>query len=159
LTDAGWPNLTPEQEQGYLRLVQNEIEALDGYCRRQLRRHRVARTIVIVSGASVPVLASWSVVPRPVLGGMGAIAAAAEAVAQLYQFQSTARDTLKTRNALERALNRFVMGVGRYAGQQSFSRFVEEIEDIRELADQESYEAWQRGTTPAIGQAEEPRPA
>jgi hypothetical protein len=152
LSDAGRPRLTPKQEQDYIQLVQYEIEKLDGYCRSRMRRHRAARIVVIVLGAAVPVFAAWGAVPRVVLGGLGAGAAVAEAIAQLFQYQSMAINTLRTRNALERELNRFLLGVGRYAGMRSFALFAEHVEEIREAADQLSYEVWKKDTTPAVEQ-------
>lgn len=155
MSQAGQPasRVRPEDERAYLVLVREEIKALDDYCRTQLLHHRIARTVVITAGAAVPVLASWGAVPRTVIGLFGAVAAAAEGVAQLFQFQSHALNTLKTRNALERELNRFLMAVGRHA-ERRFSVFVERVEEIREAADQASLDAWQKSTTPPDAEQE-----
>jgi len=150
VTGPGQP--TPEDQQEYIGLVLGEIAALDGYSQRQLRLHRLARIVVIAAGSAVPVLAAWSAVPRPVLALAGACAVAAEGVAQLFQFQTHAVNTLNTRNALEREVNRFLMAVG----QRTFATFAERVEDIREAADHGSREAWQKSTTPTIGQQPTP---
>jgi hypothetical protein len=116
--------------------------------------HYVARIVVIISAAAVPVLASFDArtVPRPVLGLVGAMAAVAEALAQLFQFQTHALNALRTRNALERALNRYLVGADPNAKEGSFSKFAARVEDIREAADNASLDAWQKSATRAFEQ-------
>lgn len=154
------PPITPEDEQKYLVLVQGEIDRLDSESRTQFLRHRAFRTAVIVLGLAVPVLASISAVPRVVIGAAGAAAAVAEGVAQLYQFHSHAVNALNTRNALERELNRFLMGAAHYSGpgQRTVSHFADRVEDIREIADHASLDAWRKSTAPATAAQKCPDP-
>jgi hypothetical protein len=138
---AGAATPTPAS---YVQKVREEKDRQSEYFRKQLSRYRVARIVVIVSATLVPVLAATPVVPRLVLGMLGAVAAIAEAVQELYQFRKTALNAMQTANALERALNKYMTSTRPYAGteNQVFNRFVEDVEAIRESADKAFLETW-----------------
>jgi hypothetical protein len=123
--------LSTEYEKTYLHLLEKQIDQVEDYLPRQLRGHRVSRMAVIACGGAVPVLASWSVCPRPVLALFGAAAAAIEAFAQLMQFQSKAGNAMRASNELRQEMNLFLFQAGPYAIDHSFPRFVERIEEIR----------------------------
>lgn len=146
------PPITPEDEQEYLEYVQGEIVRLDSESETQFRRHRASRTVVIVLGLAVPVLASASAVPRWIIGAVGAAAAIVEGIAQVYAFHPHAINALNTRNGLKRELNRFLMGAAHYAERRSINLFAERVEDIRQMADQASLDAWKKSTPPAVRQ-------
>lgn len=152
------PHVTPEDERGYLRVVQQEIERLGHEAPRYQRWHQRARVSVIVSGAAAPVLAAWSSVPRPVIALAGVIAVAVSAVAEIFQLHSHAVNMLHMGNALERELTRFMYGAVPYTVPNRFSLFVDRVESIREIGNLASRDAWQRSATPAVGQAQD-RPA
>src|SRR5262249_25576810 len=82
----GSPSATEQYEAG----VQNEIRQLRMYFIKRITRYRAVQTIVIISAALVPVLASTSVAPRWVLAAFGALAAAVEGIQGLYQLRSSA---------------------------------------------------------------------
>ena len=125
--------------------VREEIRQLGAYFAKQINRYRAARVLVILSAALVPVLAAVSAVPRWVLGIFGALAVAAEGIQQLYQFHRSALNAMSTANALERVLNAYMTGTGRYAGSvnQVFPLLVEDVEKLRGAADKAFLETWQ----------------
>lgn len=128
----------------YLQKLAAEIRQLGHYSRRQLRRHRLLRMIVITTGVGVPVLSSWSAVPRAFIALVGAMTAVAEGSAQLFGYQSTGTQAMTTANQLERELNRFLLSAGPYAADQNFGVFVDRIEQIREAADNAFVQTWQK---------------
>ena len=99
---------TPDR---YVEKAREEIRALYKYFARQMRWYRSARTVVIVAAASVPVLAAVALVPRWMLGILGAVAATAGAIEELFQFHKSALHAMKTANALERVLNKYMASV------------------------------------------------
>src|SRR6266536_2192705 len=136
----------------YREGVRGEIRRLQTYFARQLTRYRVARTVVIVSAALVPVLATVTVVPRWVLAAFGAVAEAAEGIQGLYQFHKSALNAMATANALERVLNRYMTAVAPYTGpiEQAFPLLVDEIETIRNTADETFLQTWQAGPASTV---------
>lgn len=84
--------------------MRKEIRGLRTHFARQITRYRIARSIVIVSAALVPVLATAAEVPRWVLGGFGALAAVIEGMQGLFQYRASALNAMRTANALERVL-------------------------------------------------------
>jgi hypothetical protein len=134
-----------QAELQYVERVRAEIRL--HYLNKQLRRYRIARLVVIVSAALVPVLAAATVVPRVALGALGAIAAVTEAIHQTFQFQRTGIEAMRTANALERELNRFMMSVGPYGTGDAIVSFVTQIESIREDADRAFYNTWRSPPT------------
>ncbi|SNT65880.1 Protein of unknown function [Asanoa hainanensis] len=145
------PTVKALGEKQYLQGVQAEIAKVSAYSARQIRRHRWSAVVVVVAGASVPVLAAWDVIPTVVLGALGAVAAASGGIAQIMQWQSSGVTAMKVSNALERELNLFLMVAGPYATSRTFEMFVERIEAIRDVADQGFLETWQRGTAQVEG--------
>ena len=162
--DSGGAGTVRAPADQYTDAVREEIKQLGTYFARQITRYRVARILVILSAALVPVLAAASAVPRWVLGTFGALAVATEGIQQLYQFHRSALNAMSTGNALERVLNTYMTGIGRYAGPvgQVFPLLVEDIEKIRDAADKAFLETWQaaavlssqksphQATTPAL---------
>jgi Protein of unknown function (DUF4231) len=151
LSQPAGPEVSPEEHQdqlAYAQLVENEILRLDRGARGHLWGHYGTRVVVVACGATVPVLASIDSMPRIVFAILGAVAVVTETVAQLFQFQPHAVNQLHTRNALERELNRFTLGVRPYDAPEAVRLFNERIEDIREAADQASIQAWQKSTVP-----------
>jgi hypothetical protein len=143
---------TPQKpEDEYIEAVRREIRGLGAYFAKQITRYRIARILVIISAAMVPVLASVSAAPRWVLGAFGALAVATEGIQQLYQFQRSALNAMSTANALERVLNAYMTGTGRYAGpvDQAFPLLVEDVEKIRQAADKAFLETWQAAAQPS----------
>jgi hypothetical protein len=136
---------TPDTE--YTQAVRAEIHRLGSYFGKQMTRYRVARAIVIVSAALVPVLAVVSQVPRWALGVLGAVAVVTEGIQELYQFRTAALTAMRTANALERALNKYMTAVTPYEGaaEKAFPVLVQDIEAIRETADEAFLQTWQRG--------------
>jgi hypothetical protein len=118
---------------------------LRAYFARQITRYRVARSVVIVSAALVPVLATATTVPRWVLAVFGALAAVTEGIQEVYQYRASALNAMRTANALERVLNKYMTAVTPYegSGSQSFSVFVRDIEAIRNDADKAFLQTWQ----------------
>jgi hypothetical protein len=145
---------TPQRNLDYVTLVDAEITDLRAYSKRQLRRHRLARMIVIVTGIAVPVLSAWPVVPREVIALVGAFTAVAEGTAQLFGYQTSGTQAMMTSNQLERELNRFLYHAGPYVAVKDFSTFADRIEQIREAADGAFAKTWQKpgvgGTGPAV---------
>jgi hypothetical protein len=128
----------------YLQHLKAEITDLGNYSKRQLRRHRLLRMIVITTGIAVPVLSAWSAVPREVIALVGALTAVAEGTTQLFGYQTTGTQAMTTANQLERELNRFLLSAGPYAAGQNFGAFVDRIEQIREAADNAFVQTWQK---------------
>lgn len=128
--------------------VRNEIQVLRGYFTRQLQRYRWSRAIVIISAALVPILAAAPVIPRWVLAALGAIAAATEAIAQLFQLRRSGLEAMRTSNALERQLTRYMASIDPYGRDvpDAFDRFAIKVEEIREAADKAFYDTWQDAT-------------
>lgn len=141
MSDAD-PAATLQRE--YLQQLKAEITDLGDYSKRQLRRHRLLRMIVIMTGIAVPVLSAWSAVPREVIALVGALTAVAEGTTQLFGYQASGTQAMTTANQLERELNRFVLSAGPYAAGQNFGSFVDRIEQIREAADSAFVQTWQR---------------
>jgi len=129
----------------YTDAVRGEIRQHRAYFAKRITLYRVARTIVIVSAALVPVLATATEVPRWVLGFFGALAAVTEGIQGLYQFRTSALNAMRTANALERVLNKYMTAVTPYEGpiDQVFSAFVKDIEAVRETADEAFLQTWQ----------------
>jgi len=129
----------------YTDAVRNEIQGLRAYFARQITRYRVARTVVIVSAALVPVLATATLVPRWVLAAFGALAAVTEGIQALYQYRTSALNAMGTANALERVLNKYMTAVAPYDGpvSQSFPVFVKDIEAIRAGTDKAFLQTWE----------------
>ena len=139
----------PAPADQYTQAVRNEIRALQGYFSRQITRYRIFRSVVIISAALVPVLATAASVPRWVLAAFGALAAATEGLQGLFQFRASALNAMRTANALERVLNKYMTAAAPYEGpvNQSFPVFVEEIERIRNDADEAFLHTWQAAET------------
>src|SRR6266699_4006632 len=95
--EAASTTATPQDE--YRKGVHDEIRKLRAYFSRRITIYRVAQTIVIVSAASVPVLAIWEAVPRWVLGFFGGLAVVIEGIQGLYQFHASALNAMRTANA------------------------------------------------------------
>ena len=125
--------------------MRKEIRGLRTYFARQITRYRIARSIVIVSAALVPVLATAAEVPRWVLGGFGALAAVIEGMQGLFQYRASALNAMRTANALERVLNKYMTAVTPYEGPviESFPVLVRDIEKIRKDADAAFLHTWQ----------------
>jgi hypothetical protein len=132
------------QQREYLQCLQAEITDLGKYSKRQLRRHRLLRMIVITTGIAVPVLSAWPAVDREVIALVGATSAVAEGTAQLFGYQASGTQAMTTGNQLERELNRFLLGAGPYSLGQDFGTFVDRIEQIREAADNAFVQTWQK---------------
>jgi len=139
----------PAPDAQYTEAVRNEIRALQDYFSRQITRYRIFRSIVIISAALVPVLATATSVPRWVLAAFGALAAATEGMQVLFQFRASALNAMRTANALERVLNKYMTSVAPYQGpvNESFPVFVQEIERIRNDADEAFLHTWQAAET------------
>lgn len=139
----------PAPDAQYTGAVRNEIRTLQGYFSRQITRYRIFRSIVIISAALVPVLATAAPVPRWVLAAFGALAAATEGMQGLFQFRASALNAMRTANALERVLNKYMTSVAPYQGpvNESFPVFVQEIERIRNDADEAFLHTWQAAET------------
>ncbi len=105
---------TPDVE--YREAVRREISQHRVYCTQQITRYRITRVIVIISAASVPVLAAATVVPRWILAIFGAIAVGAEGIQGLYQFHKSALNAMSTANAMERVMNKYMTAVAPYDG-------------------------------------------
>ena len=150
--------MSTEYQRTYLQLLEQQINDSERYLSRQLRGHRVSRVSVIVCGAAVPVLASWSACPRPILGLVGAAAAAIEAAAQLMQFHSKAGNAMRASNELRQEMNLFLFEAGPYASGRSFSQFVKRIEEIRAQTSGLFLESLQHGTGQPAAQSEKPNP-
>lgn len=135
--------LTPQHE--YTEAVRAEIRQLRTYFARQITRYRAARSIVLVSAALVPVLAAATQVPRWVLAVFGALAAITEGFQALYQYRASGLNAMRTANALERTLNKYMTAVTPYEGtvSKSFPVFVKDIEEIRADADKAFLQTWQ----------------
>jgi hypothetical protein len=125
--------------------VRQEIKTLQAYFTRQITRYRITRAIVIVSAALVPVLATAAPVPRWVLAAFGALAAVVEGMQGLFQYRASALNAMRTANALERVLNKYMTAVAPYEGPTvtSFPVLVREIEAIRKDADETFLHTWQ----------------
>lgn len=69
-------------------------------------------------------------------GGFGGLAVVTEGIQGLYQFHASALNAMRTANALERVLNRYMTAVTPYDGPlaRAFPVFVEDVEAIRETA-------------------------
>jgi len=128
----------------YLQKLSAEIRLLGDYSKRQLKRHRIFRIIVITTGIAVPVLSAWPSVPRGIIALAGALTAVAEAIAQLFRYQATSTQAMTTANQLERELNRFLLAAGPYAADRDFSVFADRVEQIREVADNAFVQTWQK---------------
>lgn len=139
----------PAPDAQYTEAVRNEIRTLQRYFSRQITRYRIFRSIVIISAALVPVLATAASVPRLVLAALGALAAATEGLQGLFQFRASALNAMRTANALERVLNKYMTSVPPYDGpvERSFPAFAEEIERIRNDADEAFLHTWQAAET------------
>jgi Protein of unknown function (DUF4231) len=140
----------PSVEDQFTEKVRAEIRTLSAYYGRQLRRYRITRLVVIGSAALVPVLAAAPTVPRWTLGLFGAVAFVAEAIQHLFQFKVSSLHALKIRNELERELNQYLMGIGRYVVDPTVgdSQFFERIEAIRAEADKTTLEIWRQASGP-----------
>jgi hypothetical protein len=135
-------------------------DQLKKYFRRRMRWYRILRTIVIVATASVPVFAAIDVVPRWVLGALGAVAATAEGIQQLYQLRLSALNAMRTANDLEREWTAAFYGTGAYAtAEDKYLLFVERAEQIRREADRLFLQGWQRDSLPAVEGSEPPAKA
>jgi hypothetical protein len=121
------------------------MKLLRAYFSKQLTRYRICRSVVLISAALVPVLATATQVPRWVLAVFGALAAVVEGIQSLYQYKTSALNAMRTANALERVLNKYMTAIAPYEGpvDQAFPKFVRDIEDIRSDADKSFLQAWQ----------------
>ena len=128
-----------------------EIAAQQAYFARQLKRHRQARVVVLVSAGLVPVLTPVDVVPRYVLGVLGAIAAITEALIQLYRWRDSAVAAQRTANALETQLNLYRTATEPYHEELdlAFHKFVVTIETIRSSAAQNFAGIWAEDRPPS----------
>lgn len=136
---------SPAPQDEYVQAVRKEIGALQRYFTGQITRYRIARSIVIVSAALVPVLATAAQVPRWVLAAFGGLAAVIEGMQGLFQYRASALNAMRTANALERVLNKYMTSVTPYEGpdRESFSELVRNIEKIRKDADEAFLHTWQ----------------
>ncbi len=139
--------VAPALDAEYTKVVHAEIRRHWTYFGKQMTRYRIARAIVIVSAALVPVLAVVEQVPRWALGVLGAVAVVTEGIQGLYQFRTAALTAMRTGNALERVLNKYMTAVTPYEGaaEKAFPVFVKDIEAIREMADEAFLQTWQPG--------------
>jgi hypothetical protein len=142
--DGDAADTRPPHDQ-YTDAVRNEIRRLQAYFARQITRYRIARTVIIISAALVPVLATATQVPRWVLAAFGALAAVTEGIRELYQLRTSALNAMRTANALERVLNKYMTAVAPYDGtiSQSFPIFVRDVEAIRADTDKAFLQTWQ----------------
>jgi hypothetical protein len=140
----------PSVEDQFTEKVRHEIRHRSAYYGRQLRRYRITRLVVIGSTALVPVLAAATAVPRWLLGLFGAVAFVAEAIQHLFQFKVSSLHAMKMANELERELNQYLMGIGRYVGDPTAadSLFFARIEAIRAEADKTMHEIWRQESGP-----------
>jgi hypothetical protein len=139
----------PPPDEQYIEKVRSEIRRLQKYFSRQITYYRIFRSIVIISAALVPVLATAASVPRLVLAALGALAAVTEGLQGLFQFRASALNAMRTANALERVLNKYMTSVPPYDGtvERSFPVFAKEIEQIRNNADEAFLHTWQAAET------------
>ena len=112
--------------------VRAEIVQLQNYAVRHLTRYRVARIIAIVSTVAIPVLTPVADVPRLMLGVLGGLAAATEAVNQLFRWRDSSIEAFQGANALEALLNLYVTSSGPYADDKvADEKFVVDVEAVR----------------------------
>ena len=137
----------PPRDQ-YVGGIKNEIVQLRAYFKRQITIYRVAQSTVILSAASVTVLAATAAVPRWILALFGALAAVIEGIQGLYQFRGSALNAMKGANSLERSLNKYMTAVEPYEGStaQAFPELVGQVEAIRESTDSAFLQTWSAGT-------------
>jgi hypothetical protein len=114
--------------------------------------------VVIVAAGAVPVLATVSDVPRWALGVLGAIAAAAEALQQLFQYRRSALQAMVAHNDLERELRLYLIAVDPYAvgdDDAAFRKLTARVERIRQRTEVAFLDTWQRDEQASTGSAEE----
>ena len=141
------PAGTPEDQ--YIERVRAEIRADTAYFNKQMTRYRLGHSTAIIAAALVSVLATATVVPRLVLGLLGAIAAVAEGIQGLFQYRRSALNAMKKCNELERVLNKYMTAIGRYGEPDTaFRHLAEDIEEIRKAADDAFLQTWQATTSP-----------
>jgi hypothetical protein len=144
----GDPATRPEVT--YAEAVRQDIREHGAYFARRITLYRQGRVIVIISAALVPVLATATAVPRWVLGVFGALAAVTEGIQAVYQLRASALSAMRTANALERVLNKYMTGVAPYDGpaDRAFPAFASDVEKIRETADEAFLQTWQGAVAP-----------
>jgi hypothetical protein len=151
----------PNTRDEYLDQLRKEIVGHSRYFVRQIRLYRYLRVVVIVAAGAVPVLATVPGVPRWTLGMLGAIAAAAEAVQQLFQYRRSALQAMVAGNDLERELRLYLIAADPYAvsdDDAAFQKLTARVERIRRRAEAAFLDTWQRDerTDTGIAEASEP---
>lgn len=148
---------TSSAEDEFVAGVRAEIRLLRGYFTKQLRRFRLTRGVVIVSGALVPILAAAPEVPRWILAALGGTTVVTESWAQLFQYRRSFLSAMQTANGLERQLTRYMTSIDPYGRDvpDAFERFAAKVEEIREEAEQSFYETWKDATGILKGQRAE----
>lgn len=114
--------------------------------------HRVARVVVIISAAVVPVLSAVEGAPRWLLGLLGAIAAATESLSQLFRWRDSAIAAEKLGNQMESQLNLYVTGTAPYDDDETAgSLFVRRTESLRDTGTNAFVGLWAEDRPP-VGQ-------
>jgi Protein of unknown function (DUF4231) len=147
----------PDTRAEYLDQLRKEIRNHARYFVHQIRLYRFFRVVVVVAAGAVPVLATVSGVPRWTLGVFGAIAAASEAVQQLFQYRRSALQAMVAGNDLERELRLYLIAVDPYAegdDDAAFRRLAVNAERIRRRAEAAFLDTWQRDERAGTGSAE-----
>ena len=127
-----------DARQFYLEEVQQEIFDHDKYHRIRMRAYRLSRMVVIVAAGLVPIFAAVDGIPKWVLGILGGLAAASEAVQQLYQMRQSALQAMRTGNLLAREMRMYLTASGPYStasDSDAFELLTRRVENIRQSAE------------------------
>lgn len=157
LAAAEAPTPATHEEQ-FIAKVRAEIKQQGAYFRKQLIRYRVGFTVAAISTISVPILSGISAVPRWTIGVVGGVATLADLLVALWQLRSTMATAHVTVNGLERILNRYLARVAPYdmpSDDDRFVRFFNDIDSVREQAENAFQVTWATGMPGIPGAAGE----
>ncbi len=132
-TSSEKTRITPQE---YLRdRIDDQIQYYERKSALNRRRHYTAKTVVIISGALIPILIGYSTEGRESLkyfaGVLGVIITIVEGIMNLRKYQETWATYRLTIEALRREKLLFQSGVGDYQNEaEAFPNFVFKAEQI-----------------------------
>lgn len=119
----------PQLVDDYRQHVSGLYDMLAKHHARQMAWYRGARILVILSAGSIPVLTGIPAVPGWVVAILGAVAAATEALVQLFRWRDSAITSMRSANVIEDHLTRFDLRLPPYDGPPgpAFRRFADAV--------------------------------
>lgn len=147
------PAPDPRLVAGYRKHVRGMYTDFARYHARQMRRYRATRVVVIVSAGSIPVLTGVPSVPTWVVAVLGAVAAATEALVQLFRWRDSAITAMRSANLLEDHLTRFDLHLPPYDGPPgpAFRSFADAVLGTNATASRDLLGIWSEEVPAASG--------